>query len=421
MSSGPRNDDGGGRLREWLGEWTGGLVLGAVVLVLGAYETVTTEVFNGSRSDLVIVATMTAIAVALCRRAPAAALAIAWVLAALHLVSGVQPMFVEIFLVAVMFGTARWGRAATVVAGGMSIPLVVAAGVATLVGQGYDTFSASPLGQRVGDLFYASSTGGLATSLAAAGTVLAAPWLAGLTIRFALRARDSRASQERAEEQTAVAVRETEQAREIARLRDEQARLARDVHDVVGHSLAVILAQAESAQYLPDDPAALKQTMATIAGSARSSLQDVRQVLSAPDHPVATRPLDTLVDGVRAGGHEVVVRELGTARPLPPELEVTAYRVLQEMLTNAVRHGRRDEPVFVERHWPDDSLSDELRVEVRNGIEGAGETTDRRGSGLDGMRQRLGAVGGRLDVRRRDEDDATTTFTVTAWIPLGPR
>ncbi len=398
--------------------WGPELGVGATVLVVGAAESATTTLFVGSRSDLLVVACVTAVAVTLCRRLPSVGLALAWLLTGMHLVYGVPPMFIEISLVAVMFGTARWGRATTVVAGGLSIPLVVVAGVLTLVGQGYDTFSVSPVGQRISDLYYASSTGGLATGLAAVGTVLTAPWLAGLTVRYASRARDSQASQERAEEQAAAAFEQTEQAREIARLRDEQARLARDVHDVVGHSLAVILAQAESAQYLSDeDPARLKQTMATIASSARSSLQDVRQVLSAPDSPAATRPLDTLVDGVRAGGHEVVVREIGTARPLPPELEVTAYRVLQEMLTNAVRHGRRDEPVFVERHWPEDSLSDELRVEVRNAVASA---SGERGSGLDGMRHRLEAVGGRLDVRRREEEHATT-FTVTAWLPLGPR
>lgn len=406
------------RLRAWGPE----LGVGATVLVLGVGESATTTLYVGSRSDLVVVSALTAVAVTVCRRAPSAGLALAWLLAGLHLVYGVPPMFVEIALVAVMFGTARWGRAPTVVAGGLSIPLVVAAAVLTLVGQGFDTFSISPVGQRIKDLYYASSTGGLATGLAAVGIVLTAPWLAGLTVRFAFRARDSQASQVRAEEQAAEAVQQTEQAREIARLRDEQARLARDVHDVVGHSLAVILAQAESAQYLPDDePERLKQTMATIATSARASLQDVRQVLSAPDVPAATRPLDTLVDGVRAGGHQVVLRELGTARPLPPELEVTAYRVLQEMLTNAVKHGRRDEPVLVERHWPDDSLSDELRVEVRNAVDDQTAATGGSGSGLDGMRQRLEAVGGRIDVRRRDEPDATATFTVTAWIPLGPR
>lgn len=416
-----------GRWRAWAPE----LVVGAVLLVLGLYESMTTADYRfpslgdtGWRDDLALVALLTAVAVSLARRAPAFALALAWVLVLLHLGYETQPMYVELALVVVIFGTARWGRAGTVVAGGMSIPLVVAAGVLTLVVNGYDSFIDSPLGLRARDLFSATDTSGIATALAAAGTVLAAPWLAGLTIRFALRARDSRASQEIAEEQTALAVREREHLREIARLRDDQARLARDVHDVVGHSLAVILAQAESAQYLPDeDPARIKKTMATIADSARSSLQDVRHVLQSPGGSTAeTRPLDTLVEGVRAGGHEVVLRELGTSRPLPPDLEVTAYRVVQEMLTNAVKHGRRDEPIFVERHWPDDSLSDDLRIEVRNAITVRLGTdgVDDHGQGLAGMRDRLAAVGGRLDVRRRDEEQGAT-FTVTAWVPLGPR
>ena len=127
---------------------------------------------------------------------------------------------------------------------------------------------------------------------------LAVPWLAGLALRFRTRASESRVSQVAAEAQAGRAQQETEQAREIARLREEQSRLARDVHDVVGHSLAVILAQAESAQFLPDDdPAALKQTMATIATSARSSLQDVR------DRPV-----------VPAGARRAPHRRLRAAR-----------------------------------------------------------------------------------------------------------
>ena len=94
----------------------------------------------------------------------------------------------------------------------------------------------------------AFSLGG-AVGLAGMST-LGVPWLAGLTLRFRDRARESRASQVAAEEGAARAEVAAEQSREIAQLREDQARLARDVHDVVGHSLAVILAQAESAQYL---------------------------------------------------------------------------------------------------------------------------------------------------------------------------
>lgn len=410
-----------GRLRAWAPE----LVVGAALLAWALRESAVAPVYVGTRGDLLLTGVLTTVAVTLCRRLPSLALALAWTVVGLHLTWGAQAMYVELSLVAVLFGAACWGRAGTVVAGGMSIPLLVSTAIIAVALDGYEQLVDSPLGERALDEFSAQSTGGIVTAVTVGVGLLAAPWLAGLTLRFATRDRASRAGLSRAEERTAAAVLETEQAREIARLRDEQARLARDVHDVVGHSLAVILAQAESAQFLPDDdPARLKQTMATIATSARSSLQDVRQVLSAPDGGgVQAQPLDRLVDGVRAGGHEVVLRELGTPRPLPPDLEVTAYRVLQEMLTNAVRHGSRDEPVFVERHWPDEELSDELRVEVRNvasGPDGQDTPTAGTGKGLDGMRQRLAAVGGRLDVRRRAEDEGET-FTATAWVPLGPR
>ena len=194
------------------------------------------------------------------------------------------------------------------------------------------------------------------------------PWLAGLVLRATARARISEVRQEEAEADAARAQRETEQAREIARLRDEQTTLARDVHDVVGHSLAVILAQAESGQYLADDdPAALKRTLATIATSARSSLQDVRRVLSGgPDPAPDTDAYEELLEGVRAGGHEVAAAEVGRAAAAAPELEVVAHRVVQEMLTNALKHGRRDRPVHVERHWPEGSWDRDLRIEVRN-------------------------------------------------------
>jgi signal transduction histidine kinase len=254
--------------------------------------------------------------------------------------------------------------------------------------------------------------------------LLMAPWLLGLALRFSARSQASRASQVAAEA-------ERDQAEEIAGLRDEQARLARDVHDVVGHSLAVILAQAESAQYLEDaDTVALQRTMTNIATTARASLDDVRQVLASTSGTPAAIParqhdLDDLIEGVRASGHTVESTVDGTPQPMPPELDVVAFRVLQEMLTNAIRHGSRDQPVLVERHWDAD-----LRIEVQNAVpdHDAGTPDETQpiagtpvahppdgGRGLEGMRRRLEAVGGRLDVRRRTDPP---TFTATAWVPV---
>ena len=170
--------------------------------------------------------------------------------------------------------------------------------------------------------------------------LLAIPWLVGLVLRIGAQARTSPA------QAAADAPRQARsQAEEIAQLREEQARLARDVHDVVGHSLAVILAQAESAQFLQDaDTEALKRTMENIATSARSSLQDVRQVLTTAHgrRPRRDRRPRQPDRGRASGGHEVPSTVVGTPQPLPPELEVVAFRVLQEMLTNAIKHGRRE-------------------------------------------------------------------------------
>ncbi len=169
------------------------------------------------------------------------------------------------------------------------------------------------------------------------------------------------------------------------------------MHDVVGHSLAVILAQAESAQYLRDDPAALKKTIATIATSARSSLQDVRHVLGG-DGP-APRPVDVdaLLESARAAGFKVEDDETGEPHPLPPELQTVAHRVLQEMITNAIRHGGRKSPIRVARRWPDGAGTD-LEIEVSNSTDERVDLDRDGAQGLEGMRRRLESVGGTLEL-----------------------
>lgn len=392
--------------------WVPDAVAAAVVATLGLFEAATAMVFPESRISLAFVALGTAVAVGLSRRLPAAALGLVWAVCGLQLLWSVDLMLVQLAIAAVAFGTARWGSVTTVWLSALSIP--VAAMIVTVI---VNSRGLGGLAELAGNESLVDAVLDLNTTWQVAAALmgmamLGAPWLAGLAFRFGDRARESKVSQVAAEEDAARAVRESEQAREIARLRDEQARLARDVHDVVGHSLAVILAQAESAQYLDDGE--LKTTMANIATSARTSLQDVRQVLAETRRPAAqSGGFDSLIDGVRASGHEVESTEVGAPQPLPPELEVVAFRVLQEMLTNAIKHGRRGEPVMVERHW-----EGELRIEVRNVIDdGGSDGSAPGGQGLDGMRRRLESVGGRLDVRRREEAGGAT-FTVTAWVPV---
>ena len=149
----------------------------------------------------------------------------------------------------VLFGAARWGNPVVVALSGLSIPLGAVTVVLLGASEVYDALAGFIDYNSVINSAYRFGTSWQVASALLGMLVLGSPWLAGLVLRFVSRAEQSRVSQVAAEQDAARAVQESEQAREIARLREEQARMARDVHDVVGHSLAVILAQAESAQY----------------------------------------------------------------------------------------------------------------------------------------------------------------------------
>lgn len=421
--------------RSWRA-WAPDLVLGLVVALVGVVEVLRLPwLMNSDLGSLVLVAVSTGLSTGLARRLPGAALALVWLTCLAQGTLGIPVLFVQAAVAVVAFGTARWGSRVTVVAGLVSMPLA-----------GFVFLTLAELGQFDSVLYRGQGGGEIASVLydqlggswpvvllGLFVSLLLAPWLVGVSLRLAERARASRISQVAAEQDAERAHRETQQVQEIARLQEEQARMARDVHDVVGHSLAVILAQAESAQFLTGEER-LKETLATIAISARSSLQDVRHVLSGPQAPTTAAAgsigdADALVAGVRGSGFAVEHHEVGPPRPLPPELATVAHRVLQEMLTNAMRHGRRDARIHVERHWPDGAGEQELRIEVRNVVAetadeqtvpvaaATGDPADGSGRGVDGMRRRLEAVGGRLDVRRRREADGPT-YTATAWVPV---
>jgi signal transduction histidine kinase len=361
-----------------------------------------------------------AVAAGLYRRAPGLGLLLVWLAGGYQLFSLTPVMVVELSVVIVAFGCARYGSTATLWASALSVPLGGLSVMLVVRSSGWsivDTMLCQ-LGYRLFDTSRQTYGETVVLFAALSALVLAVPWLIGLVLRILAQARANRLAREQAEAERQQAFEERTQAQEVARLKDDQARLARDVHDVVGHSLAVILAQAESAQFLSDaDTTALQTTMATIAESARSSLQDVRQVLSTnAGGPTQLPPgeLERIINGVAASGHEVVSRKVGTPQPLPPELDVVAVRVLQEMLTNAIKHGRRDQPVEVDQQW-----GDGLRIQVRNVADQRSEETMpiateyADGLGLEGMRRRLDSVGGRLDVQAHDG-----MFTATAWVPL---
>ena len=404
--------------QDWLPDAAAGLIvaaLGSVIAVLnhgGFGESVPAPPGTLSPTRelalLVVVAVVTGAAVGASRPAPGPALALVWLLAGIHVLVGVPILVTELAIAVVAFGTARWGSTAVVWLSALSIPAGATVAVA---------FLTPDILRVLSSFLYLGALQGLGRTwqpfAAVIGAVLlGVPWMAGMVLRVAARARTT---VDLASADVARAEADRTQARQIARLREDQARLARDVHDVVGHSLAVILAQAESGQYLPDgDPAALKTTLANIATSARTSLQSVRQVLSA----TASAPdLDSLLEGLRSSGHEVLSTQTGAPQPMPPELDLIAFRTLQEMVTNAMKHGRRDRPVTVERRWPDGDWEATLRISVSNTAAAAPAADWTAGQGLTGMRQRVESVGGRLDVDRH-EAAGEPRFTATAWIPV---
>jgi signal transduction histidine kinase len=396
-------------LRRWAPDATAGLV----VLVLGLAEMTASRRYAGglpTATSAVVMAT--ALAVALSRRAPGVALLVVWFSVLLEVIGTVlveyhaPVMLIQAADLAVLYGAARWGPSGVVWLGALSVPFGAAVIVVFLAGSVAGAVAPIAGVQWLLQLRYQFG-GHLQITVAVLGLLLlAVPWLLGLVVRVRASAATEAAV---AASEIAQATAAREQASELARLRAEQARLARDVHDVVGHSLAVILAQAESAQYLPDeDPAALKATLATVADSARTSLRDIRQVLAATRDDVGANGLDRLLDGVRSGGREVVSTQAGSPVALDAERAGIAYRVLQEMLTNAIRHGRRDSAIVVRREWS----GEQLVIEVRNGVAFSSGTPITPGQGLTGMAERLRAVDGRLAYVRRGE-----VFATTATIP----
>jgi signal transduction histidine kinase len=388
--------------------WHGAdLALGGAVTAFGLVEAWSrTHVDGGPALPRYAIALTIGGSVLLHRRDPGVALALAWLACAIQILVGYDIMLVQLAVVMAAYGTARFGSPPIVWASAASIPLALLIGAAYVVQHG--TELAYTLG--LADLAEGNTRPTLVL-LGCAAVPLVVPWLLGVTLRYRDQVVAARVESRQADERTSLAEGRRAQAEAIASLREEQARLARDVHDVVGHSLAVILAQAESGRFIPgDDPDRLKKVMQDIADAARTSLGEVREVLSATqrDAGAASAPgWDSLIEGVRSSGTPVESTVIGIPVDLPPDQAVAAYRVLQEMLTNALKHGRSGAPVWVTREW-----GDGLRIEVVNVI---GLSQSSAGSGLDGMRRRMESVGGNFSVTSDAEH-----FFARAWLPGRP-
>jgi signal transduction histidine kinase len=225
----------------------------------------------------------------------------------------------------------------------------------------------------------------------------------------ALRGRAA-ASAERAE-----ALRSGQEAATRAAVAEERARIARELHDVVSHHVSVMVIQAGAAgEVLDGRPDQARRALAAIRDSGTEAMGELRQLLGvlspSSDGPLRPQPgldqLDALVDKVRAAGQPVTVRH--TAPALPRGVDLTAYRVVQEGLTNALRYAPgAPTSVTIELE------GDELLVEVLDTGAGARLSLG-SGSGLVGLAERLRLYSGTLEAGRR----VGGGFRVAARLPL---
>jgi len=325
-------------------------------------------------SDLVVLVGFAA-ALALRRLSPGLALGVAWAAAILQMAtSAITPTVSDLAVLGVLYATAAYGGRVVRWAG------LASAGVGALVASGYLVLVPQWNGGTSGTVD--EVTRAFLTSFVGLLALLGLSWTLGQLARIYRRARDSRRAQIAAEQEVI-----TEQ---------ERNRIARDMHDVVAHSLAVVIAQADGARYArASDPAAVDTALTTIAATAREALGDVRVLLSQLRHSEGESPqpalddLDRLVEQLRDSGLAIERTSSGPPHPLPAGQQLAVFRIVQEALTNALRHGDAVSPVTLDFAWTDQDVIVTVANALRSGsVQGPG------GHGLAGLRERATLAGG---------------------------
>jgi signal transduction histidine kinase len=361
------------RANSWLDRRpTAGDAVLAVLLLGFSLSTLTAGESNAGVAGVVFSVLLTAPLV-LRRRAPVA------VFAVVMLVCGAELLFVEEFIAA---------NAAALVA--LYTLVVYAPRRLAAIGFAVTLAGAAPYAA----LFDNPSTGdALVTWLLLAGQIVLAAALGD-------RTRARLGDRARLEERARLLAAERDQQATIAAAA-ERARIARELHDVVAHSLSVVIAQADGGRYAAGrDPGQARAALDTIATTAREAQAEMRRALGIlreqPGAPFRPQPgagdLPALVARTREAGLAVELTEEGAARELPPAAGVTLYRVVQEALTNVLKHAGPDATSTVTLRWEPDRVT----VVVRDDGSGAGASEDGRGAGLAGMRERVEPRGGTL-------------------------
>jgi signal transduction histidine kinase len=239
----------------------------------------------------------------------------------------------------------------------------------------------------------------------------AAAWVAG----FALRAREEQA--EAAEVRAVRAESEREAAARIA-VAEERARIARELHDVVAHAVSVMVLQVGAVRHnLPEAPAEDRDALRSVERAGRTALAEMRRLLAAmrregDEVEFVPQPgleaLHTLLDEVGRAGLPARLRVDGEPFPLPRGVDLSAYRIVQEGLTNALKHARASDAAVTLRYRPD-----EVENEVRDNGPG-GAVNDGLGHGLVGVRERVKIYGGQMSAGKAAEGG----FVLNTRLPI---
>jgi signal transduction histidine kinase len=342
-----------------------------------------------------------AVAVLFRRRWPLATMAAVSAVALLQVVlftSMVEPLPYDVAVLVAMYSVVKYGKhmrdaylAAAVVAIGTAIEVVR-----------HPQQSPWPLLA----LWYVGVSGGV--------------WLMGYSMR------NRRIYVATLEEKAATLEREREHLARIA-VADERATIARELHDVVAHSLSVMIVQADGGRYAFDsDPDQARQALRTVAETGREALADMRRLVEVlrgsqlePEEAdarvaVTLDRLDPLVERARSAGVAVEVSVTGERPPLPPAVEVSLYRIVQEALTNVLRHAGSGAQVRLGLSYTPEAVS----VSVVDDGGGSAATAQPRGSGhgLVGMRERLNVHNGELSAGPVGDG-----WAVDATIPLSAK
>src|SRR5690349_9497163 len=370
----------------------------------------------------------------------------------IQVADGLGGLVALVGVVLVLYSVTAYGPRLMLLLTGLILPVAAVAGSITLIQRG----------TGVERLAYGLLPGPIPGGVIGRGAVLyfavlaplAATYLAGLARRSVLRAQQAAVRE-------SVAAADSERAAQLAAVRGQRADLAREVHDVVGHSLAVIIAQADSVRFrdmnAADGSEQVQASVAAIAATARDSLGEIREVLARLGQPEQGQPeqgqpepgrpepgrsdqgrsdqeqpepeqrdqgdtLPGLFARVRQAGVALTVRHEGEPSDAGPDERAVLVAVTREMLTNALRHGDRAAPVDVLLRWSCDGVL--IRVRNREGAgDGSGPTgsagsaRSEAGRGIPGMRARLSRVGGTLGTAREPLPGGGQDFVADAWVP----